>query len=132
LEFLRQPSKQITGQHKYALKATTVFFSSLQSTPQKDYVYFLFSLIKDGQNEEVLKIAIENLSEIKPSFVEHKKDYQDLLTALGSWNTENTKIIVIESLLALKPNTKTTDEESTFWKNLEKFKPEKNEDEPQA
>lgn len=119
LEFLRQPSKQITGQHKYSLKAITVFFNNLQTTPQKDYIYFLFSLIKDGQNEEVLRMALENLSMINPSFTNRQKDYQDLLTTLGSWNTENTKTIVVESLLTLKPSTKKTAKEEDFWQQVE-------------
>jgi len=124
LEFIRQPSKQITGQHKYALEAVTTFFKNLQTTPQKDYVYFLFGLLKESQSEEVIKMGLDNLLEIKPFYSDYQKDYRDLLTSLNSWPLKATKDLIVTTLLRLKPDGKVSVSEDKFWKEIEELKPE--------
>ena len=119
LEFLRQPGKAITKQHQHAIGAISTFFDKLQNTPQKDYIYFLFGLLKDGQDTNVIQIAINNLLQIKPPYKDYQKDYKDLGAALASWGNESTKKIVINGLLQLKPNGRISADEKDFWSSIE-------------
>lgn len=126
LEFIRQPGRTITMQHQNALKAITTFFNDLQDTPQKDYVFFLFSLIKDGQSEDVVQMTSNNLLEIKPLFKDYQKDYKDLAESIASWGSENTKKIVIHTLLQLKPIGRISAEENKYWAGIETLRPKDN------
>ena len=121
LEFLRQPGKAITKQHQHSVAAIAVFFDKLQDTPQKDYVYFLFGLLKDGRDADVVQITINNLSRIKPLYKDYEKDYKDLGAALASWGSESTKKIVISGFLQLKPSGRISADEKEFWNSIEKL-----------
>jgi hypothetical protein len=118
LEFLRQPGKIIAPVHSYALRAVTGFFEELQETLQKDYIYSLFSMIRDGVSQDVLELSLNNLLSIKPSFTKYKKDYEDLSVTLESWNTINTKRAVVDLLLQLKPKGLLSSEAQKYWKKI--------------
>ena len=120
LEFLRQPGKAIGKQH-HAMGAITFSFDKLQDTPQKDYIYLLFGLLKDGKDANVIQIAVNNLLQIKPSYKDYEKDYKDLGAALTSWGNESTKKIVISGLLQLKPSGRVSADEKEFWNSIEKL-----------
>lgn len=119
LEFLRQPGKAIGKQHQYAMGAITFSFDKLQDTPQKDYIYLLFGLLKDGKDANVIQIAVNNLLQIKPSYKDYEKDYKDLGASLVSWGNESTKKIVIDGLLRLKPDGRMSAGENEFWASIE-------------
>lgn len=121
LEFLRQAGKIITTNNRQSIKAIAHLFDILQETPKNDFVYLLFSLIKPDNSEEILKIALENLNQIKPSFSDYEKDFRDLSETLKSWSIENTKKIILESILQLKSNTKLGNDEKEYWDLLESF-----------
>jgi len=121
LEFLRQPGKAIGKQHQHAMGAITFSFDKLQDTPQKDYIYLLFGLLKDGKDANVIQIAVNNLLQIKPSYKDYEKDYKDLGAALTSWGNESTKKIVISGLLKLKPSGRVSADEKEFWNSIEKL-----------
>lgn len=123
LEFIRQPGKIVTQQHKNLLKAVSAFFDNLQETPQKDYIYCLFGLIKDGQDADVIQMAISNLNQVRPLFKDYQKDYNDIAEALGSWRTDNTKALVVDGLLQMKRMGRIGTEEAKYWENLEALKP---------
>lgn len=122
LEFIRQPGKTVTQQHKNILRAISAFFDNLQETPQKDYVYCLFGLIKDGQSVDIIQMAISNLNQVKPLFKDYQKDYSDIAEALSSWRTEQTKALVIDGLLQMKRMGRVGSEEGKYWENLESLK----------
>ncbi|OGZ69165.1 MAG: hypothetical protein A3C50_02015 [Candidatus Staskawiczbacteria bacterium RIFCSPHIGHO2_02_FULL_43_16] len=125
LEFLRQAGKTITTNNRQAIKAIAHLFDILQETPKNDFIYLLFSLIKPDKSEDILKMALENLNQIKPKFGDYEKDFKDLYETLKSWTAENTKKIVSESILQLKPTTRLGKDEKEYWDSIESLtKPE--------
>lgn len=115
LEFLRQAGKTITTNNRQALKAIATLFDLLQETPKNDFVYLLFSLLGSDKNEDVIRMVLENLNQIRPSFADYEKDYKDLGERLKSWGPENTKKLVLDALLQLKPSGRLGKEEKEFW-----------------
>ncbi len=115
LEFLRQAGKIITVNNRQALKVVSLFFEKLQETLQKDFVYLLFSLVRPDKSEQIIQMATENLLQVKPSFINHEKDFKDLYESLKSWGPENTKKAVLNSLLQLKSTKKMGKEEKEYW-----------------
>ncbi|MFA5793422.1 MAG: P-loop NTPase fold protein [Candidatus Gracilibacteria bacterium] len=124
LEFLRQAGKTITTNNRQAIKAIAHLFDILQETPKNDFVYLLFSLIKPDKSEDILKMVLENLNQIKPKFADYEKDFKDLYETLKSWNAENTQKIVSESILELRPTTRLSKDEKEYWDEIEKLSSE--------
>ena len=121
LEFLRQAGKTITQNNRQAIKAIAHLYDILQETPKNDFVYLLFSLVKPDKSEDILRMILENLSQIKPKFDDFEKDFKDLYETLKSWSSENTKKIVLDSILQLKPATRLSKNEKEYWDEIEKL-----------
>ncbi len=118
LEFLRQPGKVLATVNSSALKVVTGFFSELQETLQKDYIFSLFCMIRDGHSQEVLDLAFSNLLTLKPSFSQYQKDYEDVASALDSWSNGGKKSVV-DFLLQLKPDGRISATEKSYWEKVE-------------
>lgn len=121
LEFLRQAGKVITINNRQAIKAVTTLFDKLQETPKKDFIFFLFSLLRSDKGEDVIQMALENLIQVKPSLADYEKDLRDLYELLKSWGPENTKKMIINALLKLKLAGRQTKNEKYFWDSIEEL-----------
>ncbi|MCF7864920.1 MAG: KAP family NTPase [Candidatus Pacebacteria bacterium] len=129
LEYLRQAGKTITEQNSYTLKAIASFFNKLQETPQKDFVYSLFNMLRPDRNMQTIETSLENLLLVKPAFGTYEKDYKDLLESLKNWTQENTKTKVIEAIVSLKSLGNLSTEEKDFWNSVDELLPKKGESE---
>jgi hypothetical protein len=119
LEFLRTPGKLINEHNRFSLKTLSTLFSILQDTPKQDFVYSLFNALKPDRNLQAIQVIIESLSEIQPSLKAYEKDFKDLLETLKSWPEGETKQLVLESILKLKPETS----KDEFWNEIESLLP---------
>jgi hypothetical protein len=118
IEYLRQPGRNITEQYRYGLKAVASLYESLQETPKHDLVYLLFDSIRQEKGQDAVAVFFEILRELKPTFSDFEKDYQDLLERVRNWPDGDIKTFVVSSLIELKgkPVGKT---EKDFWTAVE-------------
>lgn len=120
LEHLRQPGKSLTDQNSSSLNALTFLYKSLQPTTKNDYIYLLFGLIRQEHTDTSLRVFLQILIEIRPSFVEFEKDYKDLLERLRVWPDDSKKQEVLSELPNLK-SVKIGKDEKAFWDSVEEI-----------
>jgi hypothetical protein len=117
LDWLRQPGKILNSTYYFALKAISNLVCILQETLVKDFVYTLFDLLKHDRDKQTLQSALELLSKIKPSYIDHEKDFKDLLARLKDWPENENRTLVFEHIQTLKSSSPKK-EEKEFWNEM--------------
>lgn len=105
LDWLRDSTHNLTHDNAYALK-TVVFAAnelSLADTPKRDLTHLLLQHLRPEYTKEILAIVLESLVELSPHYSAGEQSFEDVLESLKSWSDVDSKLMVIEELMKLKP-----------------------------
>jgi len=118
LSFLRSPGKNVTSENRYAILALAINFDILQSTTQKDFVYFLLDLLNPKYDLSTIQIALENIEIVNPKFSDYKTDFDGLKERLKVWPEDNKRNLIINNILKYK-SKRQRQFEKNFWSEIE-------------
>jgi predicted patatin/cPLA2 family phospholipase len=59
-------------------------------------------MLKQDKDKQTLQTVLEILSEVKPTFLAHEKDFRDLLDRLRDWPQNDNKIFIAERIKLLR------------------------------
>jgi len=118
--WLRTAGKPIDSTHRNSIISVSSLFDNIQPTLQKDLVFILFELLRNENDWESLKVAIESLTIIRPKWSEYEKDYTDFGESLKQWQNEQNRIYVGNELVKLK-SPKPSKKEAVYWSEINKM-----------
>lgn len=119
IEWLRSLQPESANQ-PYSTKAILLNWKILPQTPQRDFVHFVFDkLIKRG-NVDDIKLGFETLSQIKPSYENYYKYFEDVLVQAESEADTQIKSELFNGLSTLKPK-RTNKRNISFWVKIDDF-----------
>lgn len=101
IEWLRQLSP-INHAYRHSIKSVILNWDVLQSTPQKDYMHLIFDkFIKNRSDMNDIRLGLEIIHEIKPTYEEYKTYFDDILVRIKNEQNDDIKIEIKNGLLKI-------------------------------
>ena len=108
----------IDHSYQHSLKSVLLNWDTLPSTPQEHYIDIIFEqLIKSSSDINNIKLGMEILQQIKPTYTTHSEYFDDILERLRNEPNIEIKGEIKEGLLELKPIAPYKSEE-LFWNHI--------------
>lgn len=120
IEWLRNLDPASAGQ-VHSVGSIFLVWNDLADTPrQRDYIDFISDkLIVRGTSLDNIKLGIQTLIKVKPTYENYSKQYDDIFARFETELDENIKIVINGGLVNLKPE-KTNKENKAFWDKIHK------------
>lgn len=117
IEWLRNLEPANAGQI-HSVGSIVLVWNDLSDTRQGDYVDFISDkLIIRGTSLDSIKLGIQTLIEVKPTYENYSKQYDDIFARFETESDKNIKIVINGGLVNLKPE-KTNKENKAFWDKI--------------
>jgi len=117
IEWLRL-SDSINHNYQHSLKSVLLNWDTLQSTPQEHYIDIIFErLINNTSDINNIKLGMELLQQINPTYTAYSKYFDDILERLRNEPNTEIKREIKEGLLKIKPIAPDKSKKS-FWDHI--------------
>ncbi len=121
IEWLRNLEPASAGQ-VHSVGSIFLVWNDLADTPRQGvYIDFISDkLIVRGTSLNSVKLGIQTLIKVKPTYENYSKQYDDIFARFETEPDQNIKIVINGGLVNLKPE-KTNRENKAFWTKIKKW-----------
>lgn len=111
----------------YAIQSILIsYHDGFTDEEKKEFVHFIFDeLIRKSTDINVIEFGFEVLKQIKPTYEDRKKNFDDIKVKIENTVDKNIKATLLEGLAKLKPKiSRKTKASASYWEWLEEQKKE--------